>query len=266
MAAYLAGKLPGVGYLKTVARTRGWHYVASWGHRITGVMLVGYVWIHTITMSSLTNPELFKSKMDFLTAWLPLFCEWLLAVPVIYHALNGGRLLLYELFGNRKDREVLTWVLGLSTVYLLLLGFFMVIGTEQVSSVFFWVYTVFVSVFLSYLVLVRLKRSGASIWWKMQRLTAAFMLLMVPAHMLFMHLDPTVGKSLEVIIARMDSIFIKLIDLLLIISAMYHGAYGLIGICRDYVSAPGVLLMCRSVIIILSVVFTWMGMKMIVLV
>ena len=62
---YPSGKLPGLGYLHGVARTRGWSYVASWGHRITGVMLVAYVWFHIMTMSSLHNPDLFKSKMDF---------------------------------------------------------------------------------------------------------------------------------------------------------------------------------------------------------
>ena len=262
----LSGNIPGLGYVQTVALTRGWHYVASWAHRISGVMLAAYAWFHIITISSLSNPEVFKSKMDFFAAYIPGFVEWFLAVPVIFHALNGGRLIIYEIFGNRKDSTVLKWVLILSVMYLALLGCFMLLGNQWVSAALFWTYMGVVSAFLTYLTVVKLKKSGASLSWKLQRISGAFLLLMIPAHMLFMHLDPVVGRDAQVIIDRMDNVFIKLVDLLLVSGVLYHCAYGLISICHDYLSVRSIVLGCKAGIISLSVIFAWMAIKMIVLV
>lgn len=62
----------------------------------------------------MTPPEIYDARMKLLRLPLFVLLEWLLAVPVIFHALNGGRLMLYEIFGNRKDALVLRWALGLS--------------------------------------------------------------------------------------------------------------------------------------------------------
>lgn len=259
---YAPGKIPGVSYLQTVARTRGWRYVAAWGHRITGALLVLYVWFHIITMSSLTDPERFIQKMKTFSA-MPGFFEWLLAIPVIFHALNGGRLILYELFGNRRDFDALKWVLSLSGFYLVLLGFFMAIGNQVVSALFFWSYFAAVSWVLVYLISCRLKKSGASLGWKFQRLSGAFLLLMIPGHMIFMHLDPAIGRDIQVITERMGSVFIKAVDFLLVCSVLYHGAYGVISICRDYLSPGRLLLACRVGVTAVTIVFAWIGIKLI---
>jgi len=244
-------KIPGLRYLQTVARTRGWLYLASWGHRITGVLLVLYVCFHILTLSALGNPELFERKMRMFAAILPVFLEWCLAVPVIYHALNGGRLILYEVFGNRKDRTV---------------GFFMVLGNQSVSPVFFWVYMTVISCFITYMTAIRLRGSGASLAWKLQRVSGAFLLLMIPAHMLFMHLDPALGRDAQVIISRMDNGFIKLVDLLLVCGVLYHGGYGLLGIFRDYLPTRNIQLCCAAGVVVVMACFAWIGIKLVILI
>ena len=264
--SYLFTKIPGVGYLQTLARTRGWPYVASCAQRISGVLLVLYVCFHIITLSVLRNPGDFDSKMRFFESFLPGFLEWLLAVPVIYHALNGGRLILYEIFGNRKDQIILKWVLGLSVFYTLSLGLFMAMGNQTVSAIFFWVYVTAASGFIAYLTVMKIRLSGASFSWKLHRITGAFLFLMIPAHMLFMHLDPALGRDAQVIITRMDNIFIKLIDLVLVISVLYHGAYGLIGICRDYLPSRRTQVVCTAFIVFVTGFFAWMGVKLTVLI
>ena len=256
----------GLSFVSDLARTRGKLYVASWAHRITGVLLVVYIWFHTITMSTLKDPTAFQAKMDLFSGFLPMVFEWLLAVPVIYHALNGGRLILYELFGDRNSATALKWVLQLSAFYVVLFGLFLTLGDQAVSALFFWAYTAIASGVLVFLAVKRMANSRASFGWKLQRITGAFLFLMIPAHLLFMHLNPSVGRDAAVIISRMDSGFIKLIDLLLVGAAIYHGAYGLIGICRDYLASRTVILGCRIGIIAVSVYFAWIGMKMIVLV
>ncbi len=259
-------RIPGAGYLHRLTRTRGWPYLAAWIHRITGIMLVLYVWFHIFTLSALRNPETFDSKMKFFEIYVPMYLEWLLAVPVIYHALNGGRLILYEIFGNRNDYIIFKWVLWLTAAYVLLLGIFMIMGNQSVSGIFFWVYTGVASVFVTYLTMTRIRLSGASIFWKLQRISGAFLFLMIPAHMIFMHLDPALGHDALTIIDRMDNIFIKLVDLMLVVTVLYHAAYGLLGIIRDYSSSRNVRYCSTFFIVSMMVIFTWIGVKLTILI
>jgi succinate dehydrogenase / fumarate reductase cytochrome b subunit len=252
--------------LQTLARSRGWPYLASWAHRITGVLLVLYVWFHIITLFSLCNPDSFDSKMKFFRYFLFVFLEWLLAVPVIYHALNGGRLILYEIFGNRKDQIVLLWVVVLSVIYTFLLGLFMAMGNQTVSAIFFWVYVAVASGCIAYLTVMKLRQSGASFTWKLQRITGSFLFLMIPAHMLFMHLDFTLGHDAQVVVARMDNVFIKLVDLMLVFSVLYHGAFGLFGIFQDYLPSRRARVGCGVVLVVVMSIFAFMGIKLTILI
>ena len=264
--SYSLARIPGVRYLQTLSRTRGWPYVVAWAHRVSGLLLVLYAWLHIITLSGLRSPELFERKMDFFATLMPGFVEWFLAVPVIFHSLNGGRLILYELFGTRNDVVLLKWVLNLCGLYLLLLALFMTLGNQSVSAILFWTYCSAVSVILASLTFTRLKRSGASLAWKLQRLSGAFLFFMIPAHMLFMHLDPTIGRDVDIIITRMDNAFIKLVDLALVVSLLYHAGYGLLGICRDYIESRAILRGCTIGIVSLMVLFGWVGIKLIILI
>lgn len=228
---------PGRGYLFMKAKTHGWNYVLSWAHRITGIILVLYIVLHIYTLSGLKDPDSFDSKMKFLQFSLFIFLEWLLAVPVIFHTLNGGRLILYETFGNRIDEIVLKWVLGLSALYIALLGLLMAIGNQTAFPIFFWLYMMIASGCITYVTISRIRLSGVSVFWKLHRITGAFLLLMDPGHMLFMHLNQAIGHNAQTIIFRMDNIFIKIVDLLLVISVIYHGGYGLLSISRDYLQS-----------------------------
>lgn len=73
------------------AKTRGWPYVIAWCHRIAGFILVAYMWFHTYTLLSLSSPPLYDATMKVYGSFLFTLLEWALAIPVIFHALNGGR-------------------------------------------------------------------------------------------------------------------------------------------------------------------------------
>lgn len=99
------------------AGTRGWPFVIAWIHRFFGILLVIYVLFHIYTLSFLETPALFDHKMKFFRFFLFVLLEWLLAIPVIFHALNGSRLVLYESFGFRKDGLMIRRLLGISVAY-----------------------------------------------------------------------------------------------------------------------------------------------------
>ena len=244
------------------AKTRGWPFVIAWVHRISGLLMVLYIGIHIYTLSFLATPDAFDAKMKLFSFFPFSFLEWLLAAPVIFHALNGGRLILYEIFEIRNDESMIRWVLGLSAIYFLLLGLLMVLGNQTVSPIFFWLIIFILAILPCYLVAAKVWNIAASIAWKFQRISGAYLIVMIPAHLLFMHLQPAVGHDAGVVIARMQNIFIKFIDLTLVVIGLYHAGYGLTAIIRDYLKSGLLQTGLTGLIFLVMVVFGWIGIKL----
>jgi len=244
------------------AKTRGWPYVIAWCHRIAGFILVAYMCFHTYTLLSLSSPPLYDATMKIYGFFLFTILEWALAIPVIFHALNGGRLILYEGFEMRNDGSMIRYLLGLSVLYVALLGVLMLMGTQNVSPVFYWLTMLIAGLILAYGVASKFWKTRHSLLWKLQRISGAFLLVMVPAHLLFMHLNPSVGKEANLIIMRMQNWFIKFVDLSLIVVVIYHAGYGLISVVGDYISFR-VFRMGLAVLVILGmVIVAWAGIRL----
>ncbi len=252
-------KFPLIGFY---ARTRGWDYVLSWAHRGAGILLVLYLWFHIYTLAALKTPDLFAEKMKFFQAAAFVFLEWLLAIPVIFHALNGGRLILYESFYSESDPTVTRGILIFSIFYVALVGLMMIMGSEQVSPILLWLCCVGISLAASYIVAIKLVHCENSAAWKLQRITGAFLLLMIPAHLLFMHLQPDIGHDPGVIIARMQHSFIKIVNLLLLICVIYHAGYGIIEVAKDYIFKKFLNNIFAAVIIIIMAIFLFIGARL----
>jgi len=252
-------KLP---VISDYARTRGWSFVLSWIHRITGILLVLYLLFHIYTLTFLHTPGQFDAKMKFYSIFVFVLLEWALAVPVIFHALNGGRLILYEIFGSRKDAAMIRWVWVLSAMYMLLLAVMMIAGNQTVTPGFYWLTALLIAVSLVIVVSSKVCKTAASASWKFQRISGAFLFLMVPAHMLFMHLNPGFGHDAASVVARMQNIFIKLVDLGLIVTVLFHSGYGLLSVAKDYIPSKWLQNAIAFVIIFVMVVFGWVGVKL----
>ena len=252
-------QLPVVGHY---ARSRGWPFLLVWAHRITGLVLVVYLWFHVYTLSSLTDPAAYDAKMRILRFFLFVLLEWALAVPVIFHALNGGRLILYENFGARNDPQLIRWVLGLGALYCLVLGVLMVLGNQNVTPALFWLGMSIGGVSLGYLVAVHIWPRANAAGWKLQRISGAFLLIMVPAHLLFMHLQPSIGHEAAVVTARMQSFFIKLVDLTLILAVTFHGGYGLFSIAKDYFGSKALHTLWAVLIFAVMAGCAWAGITL----
>ena len=243
------------------AKTRGWPFVIAWMHRVAGVLLTLYVLVHIYTLSYLATPAVYDSKMQVFGRFFFTLLEWLLAVPVIFHALNGGRLILFEIFGSRNDRSLLGWVFGLSAVYVLLQALLIIMGNQSVSLILFWLTIVIISSCLVVPVTSKIWKIEGAISWKLQRISGAYLIIMIPAHLLFMHLQPGVGHEAYVVITRMQNIFIKFVDLTLVFAVLFHAGFGLISISKDYITS-GILQSGFSFLVIFVLaVFGWMGVK-----
>lgn len=251
-------------FIDKQVKAKGWPYLFAWAHRITALLLVIYLVFHIITLSSLTTPALFDEKMAALEAPLFIFLEWALAIPVIFHALNGGRLLAYELLEIRDEAFLLRSVVYGSLIYLLILAFFMILGNQNVPYIFFWLISLLFSLILTVPLFLSLKSMFAyhGILWKLQRLTASLLLILIPAHMLFSHLSLSTGHNAGVIIARLSNPFIKVVDSLLLLSVLYHSLYGIYSIVNDYTRNAVYKFSVLALMILFFLVLAFMGLKM----
>jgi succinate dehydrogenase hydrophobic anchor subunit len=248
------------------ARTRGWPFIVAWLHRIFGIVLALYFCIHIYTLSFLASPVDYDSKMKLFGFFILSFLEWLLAVPVIFHALNGGRLILFEIFGRRNDESLIKWVLGLSATYILLLGLMMTRQDQSASLIVYWLPILVFSISLVYLVYLKIRRTENSMAWKLHRMTGVYLLLIIPAHMLFMHLEPATAHEAITVINRMQHVSVKLLDLALVLGVSYHSGYGLVSICKDYLP-PGSLQNVLTFLITLTIaVLGWVGIKLTIII
>ena len=260
----ISGILERIPYVAFYAKTRGWAFILSWIHRITGLLLLLYVWFHLITLSALSIPGDFDAKMALFSAPLIVFFEWLLAIPVIFHAVNGGRLMLFEIYGYRDDTAMTRWLFMVSADYVGLLAVLMLLGNQSVSPIFFWLTVLIIAVICGYAFVARIWRLGHSQFWKFQRASGAFLLVMIPAHFLFMHLNPAVGKDSAVIIARIQNAFIKIVDLALVLAVVYHGGYGLFSVGKDYLVSRRLQVLMTALIVVVMVLSAWIGLKIII--
>jgi len=257
----ILNKIP---YVAFYAKTRGWEFILSWSHRLTGLLLLLYVWFHLITLSALSIPGNYDAKMALFSSPLIVFFEWLLAIPVIFHAVNGGRLMLFEIYGYRDDTAMVRWVFVVSAAYACLLAVFMLLGNQSVSPIFFWLTVFIIAVICGYAFSARIWRLGHSQFWKFQRVSGVFLLVMIPAHFLFMHLNPAVGKDSAVIIARTQNFFIKIVDLAMVLAVVYHGGYGLFSVGKDYIVSQRLQILMTVLVSVMMVLSAWIGLKVII--
>jgi succinate dehydrogenase hydrophobic membrane anchor protein len=153
-------------------------------------------------------------------------------------------------------------VVGLSAAYFLLFGLLMVMGNQTVSPIFFWLIIFILALLPGYLVATKIWNITAAVTWKLQRISGAYLIVMIPAHLLFMHLQPAVGHEAGVVIARMQNGFIKFIDLTLVIGVLYHAGYGLTAIIRDYLRSRLLQTSLAFLIFFIMAVFAWISIRL----
>jgi succinate dehydrogenase hydrophobic anchor subunit len=223
--------------LSCYAKTRGWHYVISWLHRFTGIGLLLLLMIYLSALSSMQTSDVTHAKMGVIASSIFLFLAWASSLVVSFHALNGGRLILYELFGRRNDADMIRWIFGLSAAYVAMVGLMMVMKNQHVSVFFFWLTAFFSGALVAYVVASRLWKKRHSVLWKLQRISGAFLFITLPAYLLFLYLNPGEADEAQGAIGRVEDVFTRLVTLTLVTSALYHAGYGLFSIAADYTSS-----------------------------
>jgi succinate dehydrogenase hydrophobic membrane anchor protein len=208
--------------------------------------------VYLYTLSSMQASDVTHAKMEVIASSIFLFLAWASSLVVSFHALNGGRLILYELFGRRNDTDIIRWIFGLSAAYVAMVGLMMVMKNQRVSAFFFWLIAFFSGAIVAYVVASRLWKKRHSVPWKLQRISGAFLFITVPAFLLFLYLNPGEADGAQGAIGRVQDVFTRLVTLTLVISALYHAGYGLFSIAADYTSS-GIMRAVMTTLIVLAV-------------
>jgi succinate dehydrogenase hydrophobic membrane anchor protein len=234
------------------AGTRGWPYIISWSHRITGILLVISLWAYLFGFHTLQT----RQKGIILSLFL-----WMLAIPMAFHGFNGARLILYEFFGNRNDEAMIRWVFALSFMYVAVLGMLMLMGNQTVSPFFYWVIMVVPALIVAYGVAASTLKSGHSVPWKMQRISGSFLLVMVPAYVLFIPLNPSPEIKGNFLVAGIQGLFLTAVYILLLLCALFHAGYGVWSIMNDYLSSRNLGKGLGALVTFISLIFAWIGLR-----
>ena len=107
------------------------HYrknTGSWAwilHRITGIGLTLYILLHIVALTGLLRGEAaFNEEMKLFSSPIFLFAEWFLGILVMFHAINGVRIVLVDLGnGARYHKQILAFVYIISAILVVGMGF-----------------------------------------------------------------------------------------------------------------------------------------------
>lgn len=127
--AYTPNREPIGSWTKIImAYKRHWGSWAYILHRISGVGLIVYLFVHIWALSSLTKGRAaFAEEMKTFTTPPFKFLEWALGALVIFHAFNGIRIAVVDLGnGARYQKKLLkaVWVGGIAIVVFMFLLIF----------------------------------------------------------------------------------------------------------------------------------------------
>jgi len=102
-------------------------------HRLSGVALVVYLIIHIWGLKSLTDPEAFNALIAKYHQPIFKVGEFLLLAAVVYHAMNGLRIVLIDFLGWSPNQKRLFWTLGAVAAVLIVVG-----GYPSIASLVQW--------------------------------------------------------------------------------------------------------------------------------
>ena len=104
---------------------RGHGGMWSWvGHRVTGVVIFFYLLVHVLDTALVrVSPEAYNAVIGSYKTWYFALGEAGLVAAIIFHALNGLRIILVDFWkGGTQHHKTLLWIV-LAVWAVLVLGF-----------------------------------------------------------------------------------------------------------------------------------------------
>ena len=97
-------------------------------HRVTGILLTLYIFLHLYVLSHLKDPIQYESLMKLMKNPLVKLSEISLLALVIAHALNGFRLTLIDIGVSTSLQKPVFWMAVAIGALLFIIGSFPIVG------------------------------------------------------------------------------------------------------------------------------------------
>ncbi|ANT65995.1 succinate dehydrogenase, cytochrome b556 subunit [Prosthecochloris sp. CIB 2401] len=107
-------------------------------HRLTGLFLVLYLVLHTLGLRSMGDPVAFEKYVTMYRQPLFKFAEFLLLGVVAYHAFNGIRIILQDMFFRSGTERPLFYLVLLLTVMITVVGGYHIIYPYFIAPLLLW--------------------------------------------------------------------------------------------------------------------------------
>jgi succinate dehydrogenase / fumarate reductase, cytochrome b subunit len=91
-------------------------------HRLSGIAILGYLIAHVWGLRAMTDPDAYNALIAGYHAPIFKLGEFLLLGAIVYHALNGLRVVLIDFVGWSPNQKRLFWTLGAVAVILFAVG------------------------------------------------------------------------------------------------------------------------------------------------
>jgi succinate dehydrogenase / fumarate reductase cytochrome b subunit len=113
--------------------TGSWAWIL---HRITGIALISYLFLHIYSLAPLSQGrEAFNAKMQQFTTPFFMVLEWLLFAFVLFHSLNGIRIVLVDWAdGARYHKALYRYSLILGIIMFFAMGYIMF--SHEINNLF----------------------------------------------------------------------------------------------------------------------------------
>jgi len=105
-------------------------------HRISGIALIGYLFLHIYSLSSLSQGRAaFEAKMQSFSTPFFMFLEWLLFAFVLFHSLNGIRIVLVDWAdGAKYHKQLFKYSVVVGVILFFAMGYIMF--SHEISKAF----------------------------------------------------------------------------------------------------------------------------------
>ncbi len=105
-------------------------------HRISGIALIGYLFLHIYSLSPLSQGRAaFDEHMKVFATPFFMILEWLLFAFVLFHSLNGVRIVLVDWAdGARFHRQLFKYSVAIGIILFVAMGY--VMFSHEINQIF----------------------------------------------------------------------------------------------------------------------------------
>jgi succinate dehydrogenase hydrophobic anchor subunit len=80
-----------------------------------------------------------------------------------------------------------------------------------------------------------------------------------------MHMNPQVARNVETVLSRLQSLPVRFFDLAVAAAVIYHGAYGLISITKDYVAGVNTRRLVAGAVTAIAAMLFFLAARLLIL-